>query len=207
MEDIIFSVCLFFLLTITGGNKAIIVEIKTLFVLNGIAFYLLSENNGMRSNISFSMSAVTKKGSAVTAVCLCNAVLPRGAELRTARCPRGADPRRSPHEYPRTGWPQSARVASWRGWQWVDQGGGPGPSARTRIPILWIINGLALAHFRRGIRGDILLIMGSGRAHDPWRLSRLLYTVSAACQSEQVFTAKGKSRNCTVLCIAPFLAL
>ena len=31
----IFFVCLFFLLTITGRNEAIIVELKELFVLNG----------------------------------------------------------------------------------------------------------------------------------------------------------------------------
>ena len=30
------SVCLFFLFTITGRNEAIIVELKTLFVLNDI---------------------------------------------------------------------------------------------------------------------------------------------------------------------------
>ena len=37
----IFFVCLLFLLTITGGNKAITVELKVLFVLNGtfITFY------------------------------------------------------------------------------------------------------------------------------------------------------------------------
>ena len=35
IKDIFFFVCLFFLLTITGRNEAIIVELKELFVLNG----------------------------------------------------------------------------------------------------------------------------------------------------------------------------
>ena len=35
MKDIFFFVWLFFLLTITGRNEAIIVELKELFVLNG----------------------------------------------------------------------------------------------------------------------------------------------------------------------------
>ena len=34
MKDIFFFVCLFFLLTITDRNEAIIVELKELFVLN-----------------------------------------------------------------------------------------------------------------------------------------------------------------------------
>ena len=34
IKGIIFSVCLFFPLTITGGNEGIIVELKALFVLN-----------------------------------------------------------------------------------------------------------------------------------------------------------------------------
>ena len=35
IKHIFFSVCLFFLFTNTSRNKAIIVEFKTLFVLNG----------------------------------------------------------------------------------------------------------------------------------------------------------------------------
>ena len=35
MKDIFFPVCLFFLLTITCRNEAIMVELEALFVLNG----------------------------------------------------------------------------------------------------------------------------------------------------------------------------
>ena len=34
MKNILFSVCLFFLLTMTGRNEAIVVELKALIVLN-----------------------------------------------------------------------------------------------------------------------------------------------------------------------------
>ena len=35
MKDIFFSVCLFFLLTITSRNESIIVELKPIFLING----------------------------------------------------------------------------------------------------------------------------------------------------------------------------
>ena len=68
IEDMFFSVCLFFLLTITGRNENIIVELKELFVLNGT---FITFSGGFHHKISVFSPGFVQKVSAFWKILFC----------------------------------------------------------------------------------------------------------------------------------------